>query len=113
MCMRKRISMTYSQLFEVNMTLPDERYRAIQQAKQLLRDLCDAAKTPRMTKTIRDQARSALRHYPGDHDLQQLERAAPHVVQERMEPLYKMVLQHDQGDLNSQGECDIEARQQP
>ena len=95
------------------MTLPDERYRSIKMAEQLLQDLCSPNRTPKMTREIRLRAQAALRHYPGDHDLAQLERAAPHVVQERMEPLYKMVLQHDRGDLNSQGECDIEARQQP
>ena len=95
------------------MTLPDERYRSIKMAEQLLRDLCDPKQTPRVSKQIRLRAMQALRHYPGNHDLKQLESAAPHVVQERMEPLYKMVLQHDQGDLNQHGECDIEARQQP
>jgi hypothetical protein len=77
------------------MTLPDERYRAIKMAEQLLRDLCDRTVTPRVPRVIRTRAASALRHYPGSYDLQQLERAAPHVVQQHMEPLYKMVLQHD------------------
>jgi len=95
------------------MTLPDERYRSIKMAEQLLRDLCDPKQTPRIPQQLRLRAAQCLRHYPGDYDLQQLERAAPHVVQHSMDPLYKMVLQHDRGDLNSQGECDIEARQQP
>jgi hypothetical protein len=80
------------------MTLPDERYRAIKMAEQLLRDLCDRTVTPRVPRVIRTRAASALRHYPGSYDLSQLERAAPHVVQERMEPLYKMVLQHETQD---------------
>jgi len=80
------------------MTLPDERYRAIKMAEQLLRDLCDPAMTPRVPRVIRSRASSALRHYPGSYDLQQLERAAPHVVQQHMEPLYKMVLQHETQD---------------
>ena len=80
------------------MTLPDERYRAIRMAEQLLRDLCDRTVTPRVPKVIRTRASSALRHYPGSYDLQQLERAAPHVVQQHMEPLYKMVLQHETQD---------------
>jgi hypothetical protein len=80
------------------MTLPDERYRAIKMAEQLLRDLCDPKLTPRVSKEIRRRAQWALRHYPGSYDLQQLERAAPHVVQQQMEPLYKMVLQHETQD---------------
>jgi len=73
---------------------------------------------------------TALRHYPGSYDLQQLEAAAPHVVQQRMEPLYKMLKQHEmaesvaedylaaglvrdhcEGDFDSTGELDLEARQ--
>ena len=102
------------------MTLPDERYRAIKMAEQLLRDLCDPKVFPRVDARIRDRARGALRHYPGQHDLAQLERAAPHVVQQRMDDLHRMVLtyeaqtpEHLKGDLNSQGESDLEARQQP
>ena len=80
------------------MTLPDERYRSIKMAEQLLRDLCDPRVTPRVDRRIRDRARGALRHYPGSYDLAQLERAAPHVVQQRMEPLHRMVLQHETQD---------------
>jgi hypothetical protein len=80
------------------MTLPDERYRAVRYAEQFLKDLCDPVKTPRVSKDIRRRASGILRHYPGSYDLQQLERAAPHVVQQHMEPLYKMVLQHETQD---------------
>ena len=81
------------------MTLPDERYRSIKMAEQLLRDLCDPRVTPRVDARIRDRARGALRHYPNTYDLAQLEAAAPHVVQQRMEPLHKMVLQYSNEDL--------------
>ena len=80
------------------MTLPDERYRAIQMAERLLQDLCDPKVTPRIPSTIRVRAMGALRHYPGSYDLSQLERAAPHVVQQRMDPLYKMIKQHEMAD---------------
>ena len=80
------------------MTLPDERYRAIKMAEQLLTDLCDPKKTPRVPTVVRARAMTALRHYPGTYDLAQLEAAAPHIVQQRMEPLYKMVLQHEMAD---------------
>ena len=76
------------------MTLPDERYRAIQRAAQFLQQLCDPSITPRVPKHIRREAAAVLRHFPGEYDLAQLERAAPHVVQQRMEPLHRMVMQH-------------------
>ena len=93
------------------MTLPDERYRAIKMAEQLLRDLCDPKQTPRVDARIRDRARGALRHYPGQHDLAQLEAAAPHVLQQQMEPLHKMVLQYSNEDLRVDDDADLELRQ--
>jgi hypothetical protein len=77
------------------MTLPDERYRSIQQAKQLLLELTDPRLTPRIPAGIRDRARGALRHYPSDWDLRQLESAAPQVIQQHMEPLHRMVAAWD------------------
>lgn len=73
------------------MTLPDERYRAIQRAELLLRQLCDPSITPRVPKYVRREAAAVLRHYPGAWDLKQLADSAPHVVQERMEPLHRMI----------------------
>ena len=78
------------------MTLPDERYRAIKQAEQLLKDLCDASKTPRVPKNIRQRASGCLRHYPGSYDMKRAADACPEVFQERMEPLTRMVMQYDQ-----------------
>ncbi len=77
------------------MTLPDERYRSLRITETLLRDLCNSRTTPRVPREIRQRAAQCLRHFPGQYDLQQLERAAPHVVQQRMEPLYKMIKQHE------------------
>ena len=73
------------------MTLPDERYRSIDHAALFLQQLCNPTVTPRVPKYVRDEARRILRHYPSRWDLQQLSEAAPHVVQERMEPLHRMV----------------------
>ena len=80
------------------MTLPDERYRSIMQAKRLLEELMDPKLTPRVAAGIRDRARGALRHYPSEYELQQLEQFAPHIVQQRMEPLYKMIKQHEMAE---------------
>ena len=73
------------------MTLPDERYRSIKMAHTLLVDLA-TGRIPRVPSVVKQQAAAVLRHYPTEYDLKLLSEAAPHVVQERMEPLYKMVL---------------------
>ena len=74
------------------MTLPDERYRAVMQTIQFLTDICN---TPRVPKTIKQQARSLLRHYPSARDMKAAAELAPHVFQKEMEPLYRMVKQYD------------------
>ena len=78
------------------MTLPDERYRAVKTAAQFLARLA-GGDLPRVPKAVRDEARSILRHYPLDWDMQRTARMAPEVFQVEMEPLYRMVLQHEQG----------------
>ena len=78
------------------MTLPDERYRSIMQARKLLEELMDPKMTPRVAAGIRDRARGALRHYPSEYDMQRTARMAPDVFQERMDDLHKMVLRYEQ-----------------
>ena len=78
------------------MTLPDERYRAVIQTRRFLLDLCNSQHTPRVPKLVRQTARDMLRHYPSDWEMQTAAREAPQVFQERMEPLYRMVKQHEQ-----------------
>ena len=77
------------------MTLPDERYAAIKGAGNFLQDLA-AGKFKRVPREVRDIAQSLLRHYPDRYDLMMLERAAPNVVQERMEALHRMVYAYEQ-----------------
>lgn len=92
------------------MTLPDERYRAVLQAEQLLKDLCDPTKTPRVPKLIRQRASGCLRHYPSTWDLDRASAACPDVFQQRMEPLYRMIKQREQDQnpetTNSLGDQD-------
>ena len=78
------------------MTLPDERYRSILQARRLLEELMDPKLTPRVAAGIRDRARGALRHYPNDWDMKCAAEAAPTVFQERMEDLHRFVLKGQQ-----------------
>ena len=82
------------------MTLPDERYRAVQNTERFLRDLAQGA-YPRVPLKVREQARALLRHYPNTFDLDLAAREVPAVFQRQMEPLYRMVLQHEQ-----QQQCD-------
>jgi len=77
------------------MTLPDERYRAVERTRQLLLNLINPEHTPRVPKLIRDEARYCLRHFPTTFDMQIAAEDAPNVFQERMEPLYRMVKQYD------------------
>ena len=65
------------------LTLPDERYRAVLAAERLLKDLCDPTVTPRVPKTVRQRASSVLRHYPGKWDMDRAATAAAHVFETR------------------------------
>lgn len=83
------------------MTLPDERYRAILWAKRFLEEVAyDKKKYPRVPKAIRTEAYNILRHYPNEYDMMRASQKAPDVFQERMEPLYRMIKQHEQDKEN-------------
>jgi hypothetical protein len=62
------------------MTLPDERYRALKQGKKLLEELLDPGKTPRVPSIVRDRARAALRHFPGDYELDKIADSCPELL---------------------------------
>lgn len=78
------------------MTLPDERYRAIQSTRHFLMSLLDPKETPRVPRSIRGQAYSLLRHYPSDWDLDRLAEKSPDVITERMEPLTRMIMSYEE-----------------
>jgi hypothetical protein len=86
------------------MTLPDERYRAVQQTKKFLLDLCSPERTPRIPKEIRQRANSLLRHYPSDWDMTVACHQAPDVFQTRMEPLHRMIVKYEQDQNGSTGD---------
>ena len=79
----------------VYMTLPDERYRSVKWAESFLKRLA-GGEFPRTPKAVRDEARSILRHYPSEYDMNRAALQAPDVFQERMEDLHKMVLKYGQ-----------------
>lgn len=51
------------------MTLPYERVRAVKSTEEFLLNLCNSKNTPKVPKEIRDQARTLLRHYPSNLDM--------------------------------------------
>ena len=69
------------------MTLPDERYRAVVQTQRFLLQILT---TPRVPKAIKDQARSCLRHYPSDWDMNRAAEGAPDIFAKRMEDVTRM-----------------------
>ena len=74
------------------MTLPDERYRAVREARRFLQSLCSSTATPGIPKIIRNQAAGVLRHYPTDWDLEQLLRAMPDSYAARLDPVTEFVV---------------------
>ena len=63
------------------MTTPVDRYRALKQSRKLLEELCDPGKTPRVPSIVRDRARSILKHYPSDYDLDQIAENSPELLE--------------------------------
>ena len=78
------------------MTLPDERYRAVDRTRQLLLNLINPAHTPRVPKLIRDEALYCLRHFPSQFDMRIAEDRVPELFQSKMEPVYRMIKQYEQ-----------------
>lgn len=70
------------------MTLPDERYRSLKQAKKLLEELTDPGKTPRVPKIVRDRALGALRHFPLDMELEFMASKCPELLDTQPFSLY-------------------------
>jgi len=82
-------------------TLPDERYRAVQWAERFLRELAtDRQKYPRIPLAVRREALSILHHYPGQWDLDRASTGAPEVFQQRMEPVTRLFQQWE--DLSAE-----------
>lgn len=79
------------------MTLPDERYRAVVQTKKFLEELLT---TPRIPKSVKDNARWCLRHYPTEFDMREAADKIPEIFATEMEPLYRMVKQYEQDKDN-------------
>lgn len=57
------------------MTLPDERARAVDWAREFLRDLLNPKATPKVPRAIRQRAASTLKHFPSPLDMENPSRA--------------------------------------
>ena len=79
-----------------DMTLPDERYRAVVQTRMFLHELLNPKITPRIPKKIRQQASWCLRHYPSEWEMKRAADGAPDVFQERMEAVTRLIAQYEQ-----------------
>ena len=79
------------------MTLHDERYLAVVQTEKFLQEILA---TPRVPKVIKDRARSMLRHYPSEWDMQMAARGAPDHFQEKMEPVTRLFKQYEESKKN-------------
>jgi len=55
------------------MTLPNEWFISMRKNRQFLFDLLDPTKTPKIPKEIRKRASECLKHFPMDHEIQDLE----------------------------------------
>jgi hypothetical protein len=65
------------------MTTAEDRYRAIKQSRKMLEELCDPGKTPRVPSIVRDRARSILRHFPSDFDLDCIAENSPELLEKK------------------------------
>jgi hypothetical protein len=65
------------------MSTAEDRYRAIKQSRKMLEDLCDPGKTPRVPSIVRDRARSILKHFLSDFDLDSLAENSPELLEKK------------------------------
>ena len=74
------------------MTLPDERYRAVASARELLLEIANpGGRWKRIPKELRLHAIHCLRHYPTKWDMDVASNDSPDIFQEKMEPLTRML----------------------
>lgn len=61
------------------MTLPNERYRAVEAAREFLRSLLDPKKTPRISKELRRKAYYVLKHFPANYEMDSVADQMPEI----------------------------------
>ena len=79
------------------MTLPDERYRAVLAARELMLEMANpSGKWKRIPKELRLHAIHCLRHYPAEWELDAMSNIAPSMFQRKMDPLVRIVMEYDE-----------------
>lgn len=64
------------------MTLPNERYRAMQQVRRFMEELMNSSGFYKRTPmTVREMARTCLKHYPMMWELEELAKKAPDILE--------------------------------
>lgn len=80
------------------MTLPDERYRAIRWAERFLVSILHNRSG--LSDDMKQEAKSILRHFPSEYELDRLAEASPEILQKQMEPVYRMMKQYELSKAN-------------
>lgn len=102
--MQKKRLLTYRD----SMTLPDERYRAVASARELLVEIANSnGRWKRIPKELRLYCIHALRHYPTKYDMKEAAIQAPDLFQEKIEPLTRMIMVYDQEQKEEQNDKTI------
>jgi hypothetical protein len=76
------------------MTLPDERYRAVALTRKFLEDIISYRSG--LGDEIKQHAKSLLRHYPSDYDLDRASEGAPDIFARRMEDVTRLFKKYEQ-----------------
>jgi len=61
------------------MTMNYERRSSVNRSRDFLYDLMNPKKTPHVPKEIRDEARSCLKHFPSEYDMERAAEQAPEI----------------------------------
>jgi hypothetical protein len=56
------------------MTMPNEMFQAIRNARHFMLALMDPKQTPKIPKEIRKRARDRLKHFPSEYEINELEK---------------------------------------
>lgn len=62
------------------MTLPFERKNALLMTRDFLRSLLNRSETKRVPLEIRQLARSCLKHYPNEYEIEKLSKKCPEIL---------------------------------
>jgi len=76
------------------MTLPDERYRAVRWAERFLISIMQTRSG--LSDDMKQEARSILRHFPSEYDMDRAAEASPEIFQKQMEPVYRMIRAYEE-----------------